>query len=182
MYETLESPRLILRKAVPSDLEDIFTNVWGDEELLSFTVWRRSDSLDEARGRLERNFAYQKEHPYIYFVEEKESHKVIGFGGIMEEGEGVYGEGGLCIARPWQSKGYGTELLSLFLDFAFLTLGAKEFRYRYFKGNGKSEALCHKFPFVHLETVVVEPSPRPHLKEMEVFTLTYPAYLRFKGV
>ena len=173
---------MLLRKAVPTDLEDIYHNVWSDEELLSFTLWRRSDCLEEARERLERNFAYQKKNPYIYFIEEKSSHEVIGFGGVLDMGEGVISEGGLCIARKWQSKGYGKELLALLLDFAFLELGAKEFRYSYFKGNERSASLCAKYPFVHLETVVVEDAPRPHLKEMEVFTLTRDAFLAYKGL
>ena len=181
MIETILGKSIKLRKAKISDLESAYFNVWSDEELLKFTVWKKSNSLEEAKDRLKRNIEYQKENPYIYFITPVDSDEMIGFGGISEVFEGIYSEAGLCIARKYQGKGYGKELLDILLDLAFNTLNAKEFLYTFFKGNVVSRNLCFHYPFLYQSQRKIDEIEGRDLKELEVYSISKERYIKFKG-
>ena len=174
---SIKGNNINLRKAKLSDLESIFNNVWKDKGLLKYTVWRTSGNLEEARDRLLRNIEYQQENPYIYFVTPSNSDEVIGFGGIVELKEGVFSEAGLCIAKDYQNKGNGLELLKILLNLAFIVLNGKEFIYSLYKENVASKALCMHFPFVYKETKEVPNIEGRNLGHLEVYTLSKEDYL-----
>ena len=180
IISSIVGKRICLRKAKISDETSVYSNIWSDEDLLRYTVWMKSSSLEEAKDRLLRNIAYQQKNPYVYFVTEKDSDEVIGFGGIMENGPKIYGEAGLCIAKKWQGKGYGKELLEILLDLAFVKLGAESFLYTVYKDNIVSKNLCFHYPFRFLEYKEVPNIDNRNLGQMEVYCLNRADYFATK--
>lgn len=81
--ERIETPRLVLRKAAPSDLYAIWNNIWRQESIARTMFWQTTSTEEEARERLERTIRYQSLHP-AYFVCLKETDEAIGFAGIRE--------------------------------------------------------------------------------------------------
>lgn len=144
--ECLETEHLMLRKAKETDLEAIFKNVWSDERLAKYMLWKPTQDLDEAKKRLERTRLYHNEQ-HAFFVCLRETDEPIGFAGCYESAYGVYEESGICIARAHQGKGYGKELLTALTDFAFSELGASKFKYGCFKENEISRRLALSLGF-----------------------------------
>ena len=122
MYET---NRLILRKAVFSDWEQMWRNVWCHEETARYMLWTVVQSEVEAKERMERSVAFQQDH-HAWLVIEKERDEAIGFAGLREE-DGVCEDSGIAVGPAYVGKGYGTEILTELVRIAKEELGAHAF-------------------------------------------------------
>ena len=148
MIDRIETEHLLLRKAKDDDLQSIWHNVWSDVELARTMLWRPTETYEEALERLEKTKKIQTES-YAYFVCLRDTDEPIGFGGIRETEPYMFEETGLCIARTYQKRGYGTEMLTALVDLAFRQLGGRCFRYGCFHDNIASAELCRKCGFVY---------------------------------
>ena len=124
----LEGKNIILRKANQNDLDNIFNNIWSDDEIAKYMFWEPTKKYDDAIDRLNRSIEFQKNN-YAYFVALKDTDETIGFCGIREIDNKVYAETGLCIASKYQGRGFGKELLKLLLVLVFNKLNANKFIY-----------------------------------------------------
>ena len=122
MYET---NRLILRKAVFSDWEQMYRNIWCHEETARYMLWAVTESEAAAKERMERTIAFQQSH-HAWLVVEKESGKAIGFAGLREE-SGVCEDTGIAVGPRYVGKGYGTEILNELVRIAKEGLNAHGF-------------------------------------------------------
>lgn len=148
-FSRIETPRLVLRKAKESDLDAIWKNVWRDASLAETMLWTPTETRDAARDRLARTMAYQAES-CGYFVCLKDTDEPIGFAGVRETAPGEYSETGICIAREWQRRGFGKEVLAALVDLVFNKLDARRFVYSCFHDNAASVALCRSCGFTFL--------------------------------
>ena len=141
MIDKLETKHLVLRKARLDDLESIYNNVWSKKELCKYMLWKVTDSLDEAKIRLDKTIEFQKNH-YAYFITEKDKNIPIGFAGVIEAEPNVYEECGICISNQYQNKGYGKEVVNCLKKLVFETLKGDKFIYSCFSINEVSKYLC----------------------------------------
>lgn len=144
--EKIETKHLILRKAVPEDLDAIYHNIWQDDSIAEFMYWKPTKSYEEAVDRLNRTIAYQKKN-MAYFVCLKDTDEAIGFAGIRESEPGIFEESGICVATKYQNRGYGKEILKALMNKAFSDLGADRFIYACMSHNEKSRRVCKYFGF-----------------------------------
>lgn len=144
---SLETQRLRLRKARPGDLNGIWQNIWRDTAISRWMFWPPTDTLDAAKERLARTMAFQREHPYMYFVCLKETDEAIGFAGMRETAPGIYEEAGICVAARYQCAGLGKEILGALLDLAFGEQNADAFIAAHIEGNEKSRAVITHWGF-----------------------------------
>lgn len=151
MINKIETKNLLLRKARYDDLESIWNNVWKDETLASTMLWRVTDNINDAKGRLERTIKYQSKN-YSYFICLKEKDEPIGFIGFIKKKMDVYEDYGLCIARKYQKNGYGKEALGAILNVVFENLNGKKFTYSLFSTNENSRKVCLAFGFKYFES------------------------------
>ena len=126
-------------------------NVWSDEAVYRWMLYQPTLTEDDARERCSRSMAYQKDHP-AWFVALKDTDEAIGLCAIKENGKGHFEESGICIGTDYQGQGYGKEIVSLLLSFAFDQLGAEDFCYSYFQDNEKSKKLAASFGFQYKQT------------------------------
>lgn len=128
MINRIEGNNIVLRKAKFDDYNAMLKNVWGNEDVYQWMLFKPTFTIDEA----------------------------IGLCGIREYDFMHYEESGICIAPKYQGMGYGKEVLSLLLDLAFNKLNAIDFRYGYFKENVKSKKLAqtYKFKYKYTETII----------------------------
>ena len=173
MIDRLETARLLLRKARAEDLDAIWRNIWRDLGVAATMLWTPTQTRAAARQRLERTMAYQAEN-YGYFVCRKDTDEAIGFAGIRETEPGVWDETGICVARAYQGRGYGKEILAALLELAFEKLGGKRFVYSCFRENERSAALCKHFGFAlsHSTDITRERDGKTFLTD--VYTLDRP--------
>ena len=147
MPETdLSLVRIALRKARESDLDAIWNNVWKDADLARMMLWEPTMDRDAADERMRRTLTYQARFP-AFFVCLKDTDEAIGFAGVREKEPGVYEDSGICIARKYQNKGFGKEILTLLIELVFDELGGKKFVYGCFHENERSAAVCRALGF-----------------------------------
>ena len=142
----METERLVLRKAVDSDLNSIYRNVWSDESLSEYMLWEPTRTLDEAAERLERTIRYQSNND-AWFICLKETDEPIGFIGMVQTDDNTYDGTGLCIAKKYQGMGYGKEALKRLLSCAFTAKKASEFIYSVWSTNIRSKNLAKSLGF-----------------------------------
>lgn len=143
----IETPDLTLEKARLSDWADMYRNVWSRPESARYMLWSVTTSEEDARARMERTVAWQKEHD-TYLVYEKATGRAIGFAGVERVEPGVYEEAGICLGPDYVGRGYGSQILQALIQYCKESFGAKEFRYSTRAENLASLALARSFGFV----------------------------------
>ena len=124
--ETVETPRLLLRKSRMEDWRDLYDNIWRSAEAARHMFWSPTTDEESARARMERTLAWEKAHPFKYVVEEKASGRVIGWAGVEELDEKTWGETGVALGPAFQRRGYGREILDALCELC-RGMGAKRF-------------------------------------------------------
>ena len=137
---------IILRKAKADDLDAMWENVWQDNELAEYMLWKPVENYDEAKIRLEKTIEFQRTN-YAFYVCLEDTDEAIGFIGAKEISEGVFEDCGICISRKYQGRGYGKQALVLFLKMIREDLNARKFVYSCFEQNLKSKKLCESLGF-----------------------------------
>lgn len=108
---TLETERLVLRRFVENDINDIFL-IYSDEQVNQFLPWFPFETLDDARVYLKENiFAdYQKEVAYRYAVELKATGQVVGYVSLCSiDLEKACGDLGYGLRKEFWNQGIITE-------------------------------------------------------------------------
>ena len=147
----IETEHLVLRKARSGDLDMIYKNVWSDETLAKFMLWKPALNHEDAEIRMQKTIEYQNK-ALAYFVCLKENDEPIGFAGIAEESPGVYEDCGVCISAKYQRNGFGKETVNALIHIAFDLLGGKEFIYGCWQENTASKALAESLGFKYSHT------------------------------
>jgi [ribosomal protein S5]-alanine N-acetyltransferase len=118
--QSLETKRLRLRRAAPTDAEEIFQAYAQDAEVTRFLVWRPHKSVDTVRQFLnECNIRWEKGQAYPYVITLKEEAELIGMIEIRPNGHRA--DFGFGLARAHWGKGLMPEAIS-----AVITLGLSQ--------------------------------------------------------
>ena len=121
----LETERLILRRFVEGDVEDVFNNWSSDPEVTKFLSWQPHGDISGAQGLVRSRLeGYAKEDYYSWAVELKATGQVIGnisVGGYnnLTQSVGI----GYVLGRRWWNRGYMTEALHGVMKFFFEECG-----------------------------------------------------------
>ncbi|MBO4837253.1 MAG: GNAT family N-acetyltransferase [Clostridia bacterium] len=178
--ETLIGERIVLRRAKEKDALSMLRNVWGDEAVYRWMLYRPTLTEEEAADRCRRSIRYQEDH-YAWFVALKDTDEAVGLCAITEKEPGHFEESGICIGRKYQGRGYGKEIVSLLLALAFEHLGALDVRYGYFEDNLRSGKLAEKFGFVFDRTYELTRPWDGQVKTVRSCILTRENYLARQG-
>lgn len=116
----LETPRLVLRRFLPRDLEETFR--WAsDDEVTRYVYWPSHRTPDDTRSFLDFCFQeYEQKGIGPWAAELKQTHEVIGncsFGVIHSADSRI--EIAYFFARPHWGHGLGTEAVRELLRFGF---------------------------------------------------------------
>ncbi len=145
---TLETERLILRKILPKDEEDMY-EYSADPETSKYLLWEphSSKNYTKAHIRYLQN-QYQKAAFYDWALVEKISGKMIGTCGFTEIYEKEKrAEVGYVIAPKFHRNGFAPEALKKVLEYGFYTLGLEKVSARFMADNSASEKVLLRFGF-----------------------------------
>lgn len=126
---TLETDRLILRRFVIEDLEQIYDNCWSDKEVWKWTRYasmRCIDDVKNAAGLFTEKWlgAYEQPNRYSWAITLKQSGEVIGrHGSRYPDDELSQIELTYELGQKWWNKGYMTEATEKVIDFFFREVG-----------------------------------------------------------
>lgn len=114
----IETPRLVLRKPRPQDLEDIFARYARDPDVTRFLSWRTHRSLADTRAFLAASDAEWRRWPAgPYLVCSRGDERVLGSAGLRFE-RPFRAATGYAFAREAWGRGYATEALEAMVALA----------------------------------------------------------------
>ena len=108
----LETERLILRRIVPGDTRSIYENWASDPDVAKYVTWNAHTDISATEKFMEfiQN-RYEKGDKYIYGIELKEDHILIGMIEVVAFYKDKDPVIGYCSGKKWWGNGYMTEAL-----------------------------------------------------------------------
>lgn len=144
--QTIETSRLILRRAVREDAEPMFRNWASDPEVTKFLTWPAYENVETAYPILDMWIKeYEKPNFYQWMIELKEIGEPIGSISAVRQNEGIAeAEIGYCIGRRWWHKGIMSEALSAVIQYLFVEVGMNRVAARHDPNNPHSGGVMRK--------------------------------------
>ncbi len=123
--QTIETERLILRKARPEDAQAMFDNWASDDRVTKHMTWQTYSKPEEAEWRISYLLGeYANDNFYEWFIELKEIGQPIGSIGAVRVDDNVQlAHVGYCMGNNWWGKGIMPEALAAVIRFFFEQVG-----------------------------------------------------------
>lgn len=144
--QTIETPRLILRRAVREDAQPMFRNWASDPEVTKYLTWPTYEKVDTAYQILDLWVSeYAKPDFYQWMIVPKELGEPIGSISVVRRNDRVEeAEIGYCIGRQWWHRGIVTEALSAVIEYLFTEVGMNRVAARHDPNNPHSGGVMKK--------------------------------------
>ena len=144
--QTIETSRLILRRAIREDAEPMFRNWASDPEVTKFLTWQPHECIDVTQKILESWLAeYEKNHYYQWMIVLKEIGEPIGSISVVRQNDRVEeAEIGYCIGGQWWHRGIMTEALTAVIEYLFTEVGMNRIAARHDSNNPHSGGVMRK--------------------------------------
>lgn len=122
---SLETPRLLLRRAQGEDAVPMFRNWASDPQVTRFLTWPTYQSVEAAYPVLAMwEESYRSPDFYHWMIVLKELGEPIGAISVVRLDDTTEtAEIGYCIGKPWWGNGIMTEALKAVMDFLFREVG-----------------------------------------------------------
>ena len=119
--KTIETERLILRRFVITDAEDMYTNWANDPEVTKFLTWQPHENVEATRSLLSEWIKnYDEGDWFNWAIELKEEGKVIGNISVVEIKEKVDAAViGYCLGKAYWGRGIMPEALKAVMGYLF---------------------------------------------------------------
>ena len=144
--QTIETPRLILRRAVREDAEAMFRNWASDPEVTKYLTWPTYEKVETAYQILDLWASeYEKPDYYQWMIVLKELGEPIGSISVVRQNERVEeAEIGYCIGSRWWHRGIMTEALTAVIEYLFTEVGMNRVAARHDPNNPHSGGVMRK--------------------------------------
>ncbi len=144
--QTIETSRLILRRAVREDAEPMFRNWASDPEVTKFLTWPAHSSIAVSEIVIGSWLQeYEKESYYQWMIVLKELGEPIGSISVVRRNDRVEeAEIGYCIGRRWWHRGIVTEALTAVIAYLFDEVGMNRVAARHDPNNPHSGGVMRK--------------------------------------
>ena len=144
--QTIESSRLILRRAVRDDAEPMFRNWASDPEVTKYLTWPTYEKVETAYQILDLWASeYEKPDYYQWMIVLKELGEPIGSISVVRQNDRVEeAEIGYCIGSRWWHKGIVSEALAAVIKYLFEEVGMNRVAARHDPNNPHSGGVMRK--------------------------------------
>lgn len=144
--KTIETDRLILRRAVQEDAQPMFRNWASDPEVTKYLTWPTYENVGTAYQILDLWISeYEKPDFYQWMIVPKALGEPIGSISVVRQNDRVEeAEIGYCIGNRWWHKGIMTEALSAVIDYLFTEVGMNRIAARHDPNNPHSGGVMRK--------------------------------------
>lgn len=149
--QTIETPRLILRRAIREDTDPMFRNWASDPEVTKFLTWPPHANIGVTQTVLECWLAeYEKADYYQWMIVLKEIGEPIGSISVVRQNDAVEeAEIGYCIGSAWWHKGIVSEALAAVIEYLFTEVGMNRIAARHDPNNPHSGGVMRKCGMVY---------------------------------
>lgn len=122
--QTIETPRLILRRATLQDAQPMFRNWASDPEVTKYLTWPPHESIAVTEQVLASWIAeYEKDDYYQWLIVLKEIDQPIGSLIASTVGRAQSAHIGYCIGKNWWHQGIMSEALQAVIAYLFNEIG-----------------------------------------------------------
>ena len=143
---TIETPRLLLRRAEIQDADAMYKNWASDSDVTKFLTWPPHESPAASEEIIAKWIAeYQKKDFYQWMIVLKEIDAPIGSLIAVSDERTESAQIGYCIGKEWWHQGIMPEALGAVMDFLFDEVGFNRVEARHDPNNpnsGKVMAKC----------------------------------------
>lgn len=144
--KTLETARLILRRAQLSDVQAMFDNWASDPEVTKYLTWPTHECVDISRQVLESWIGqYGSNEFYQWIITLKGEDQPIGSISVVSLDNRVEkAEIGYCIGSAWWHRGFTSEAMRAVIDYLFDEVGMNRIEARHDPRNPHSGGVMRK--------------------------------------
>ena len=144
--QTIETSRLILRRAIREDAEPMFRNWASDPEVTKYLTWPTYEKVETAYQILDLWASeYEKPNYYQWMIVLKELDEPIGSISVVRQNARVQeAEIGYCIGSPWWHRGIVSEALAAVIEYLFTEVGMNRVAARHDPNNPHSGGVMRK--------------------------------------
>ena len=143
--KTLETPRLILRRAELTDAEPMFRNWANDPDVTKYLTWPPHESVDVTRNVVKSWVdSYRNEDYYHWMIVLKETGEPIGSLLASCVGRVPSAHIGYCVGKKWWHRGIMTEALNTVIRYLFDEVGFTRIESMHDPKNPHSGAVMRK--------------------------------------
>lgn len=145
--QTIETPRLILRRFELSDAQAMFDNWVSDSEVTTYLTWPAHADVTVTEGVLGQWAAqYGQDNCYRWAITLKENgpEPIGSIDACAWRGDGDVPEIGYCIGKRWWHQGIMSEALGAVIGFLFDRVGVERIEARHDVNNPHSGGVMRK--------------------------------------
>lgn len=144
--QPLNTPRLLLRRAVREDAQPMFKNWANDPEVTKYLTWPTHSSVEVSQWVIDSWIAdYEKEDTYQWMIVLKELEAPIGSISVVKQNSDIgKAEIGYCIGKAWWHQGIVSEAVKAVMDFLFDEVGMNRIEARHDPRNPHSGNVMKK--------------------------------------
>lgn len=154
--QTIETPRLILRRAVREDAEVMFRNWASNPEVTKYLTWPTYRTVETAYPILDLWIeGYEKPDFYQWMIVLKEIGEPIGSISVVRQNDRVEeAEIGYCLGSKWWHRGIMSEALAAVIDYLFTEVGMNRIAARHDPNNPHSGGVMRKCGMIYEGTTL----------------------------
>lgn len=144
--QSIETSRLILRRAIPEDAEPMFRNWASNPEVTKYLTWPTYEKIETAYQILNLWInEYEKPEYYQWMIELKELREPIGSISVVRRNDHAEEvEIGYCIGSHWWYRGIMPEALSAVIEYLFVEVGVNRVTAKHDPNNPNSGRVMRK--------------------------------------
>ena len=143
--QTIETKRLILRRAIREDVEPMFRNWASDPEVTKYLTWPAHESVEVTQSVLSGWLSeYGKDDYYHWMIVLKETGEPVGSLIASTVGRAQSAHIGYCIGRKWWRRGIMSEALQAVIEYLFDEVGYHRIEAMHDPDNPNSGAVMRK--------------------------------------
>lgn len=145
--QTIETSRLILRRAVIEDAQPMFDNWASDPEVTKYLTWPAHETIDVTKRVIDSWIGgYARVDFYQWIIAFKEDGaRPIGSISVVSQDDRIgKAEIGYCIGKAWWHRGIMTEALQAVMDYLFDEVGMNRIEARHDPNNPHSGGVMKK--------------------------------------
>ncbi len=154
--QTIETPRLLLRRFAVDDADAVFKNWANDPAVTEFLCWPTHTSVEASKKVVEELWVsnYHMDNFYQWAIVLKELGEPIGsIGSVAHKDETQMVHIGYCIGKKWWHKGIMSEALAALIEYFFEKVGVNRIESRHDPNNPNSGEVMKKCGLIYEGTL-----------------------------
>lgn len=154
-FQTLKTPRLVLRKLRTADTQTFFDRLGSSQAVTRYMLWVPHKDLSESAASIQKVLArYETGRCYRWGIALRETDSLIGIIDLLAFDEGSDScSFAYMLGQDFWGRGFGTEALTAVLDFAFSQMGIQAVTADHFAENPASGAVMRKAGMQRVGTI-----------------------------